>query len=588
MTDKNSFWNRCSDFYVRYEYASVLSIILIWQIILLSYSDGRFIETDAYTHAMRLMDFIQSGSWREVLYMHDNCPFGQMLHFTRITDMFLYLTTLPFLPFMELKRAVLFGGFLYNPVIACLSAAALIWTGKAFCSPAIRLTGVLAYFFILPAVPPLFLAGRPDHHVLLNLFLILISGCLTYGAKTQKTAYYKVAGIFAGLAVWTTAEGFLVCLFLFAGMVSAWLIRCQNIRQIRFFSQFLFITTTVCWLVNPPMQGLFHPDNSRLSVFTAVIFGFSFLSFYAEELLNREKRIRSFFGRLSSLSVLAFFCFGCALFLFGEDTFFSSPFPPEIFDIWAKDLSEFQPASRQILYPFLFAVLMALSAFFPAVPHFRKLLLTNGFPLLMFILLALISKRFERPACVYAVFIINHSLQIFCNRFPFLKHRFTVICWIGLNITFLVWSFPYFHLDHIIIEKGSNNDFEKILPYLSEKNGCILTINTLGPSMAWNTGKAVIGSPYYSNVEGIVDNFNIFNSTDFDEVQNLLKKHTVSTLVLPNLKYSFTSATTFPEKLVSGREAFCFVKPVTNIPEEIKEKNLIYHIDFEACEKNDK
>ncbi|MBR1777677.1 MAG: hypothetical protein IJ752_03720 [Alphaproteobacteria bacterium] len=159
-----------------------------------------FFGTDNYTHAMRLLDFIQSGSWQEIMYRHDNCPFGQMLHFTRFTDMVLYLTALPFLPFMEVKRAVLFGGFLYNPVIACLSAAALIWAGKSFFGPLLRAFGVL-FYFVQGAVFSLFLAGRPDHHVLLNLLLIVLVGCLLHGAKTQKTAYYKIAGIFGDLSV---------------------------------------------------------------------------------------------------------------------------------------------------------------------------------------------------------------------------------------------------------------------------------------------------------------------------------------------------------------------------------------------------
>ena len=135
MTPEPSLSDRFSSFYVRYEYIVVLFFILIWQAVLLLTSDGRLMETDSYTHALRLSDFIQSGSWRETLYRHDNCPYGQILHFTRLADMFLYVTTMPFLPFTELKKAVLYGCFLYNPVIACLSAVTLIWAGKAFFSP---------------------------------------------------------------------------------------------------------------------------------------------------------------------------------------------------------------------------------------------------------------------------------------------------------------------------------------------------------------------------------------------------------------------------------------------------------------------
>ena len=570
---------------------------MIWQIFLLTVSNGLFIESDSYTHALRLTDFIRSGSWKEVLYAHDNCPFGQNLHFTRITDLVLFLTTLPFLPFTELNRAVLFGGFLYNPVIACLSAAALVWAGKAFCSPLVRMTGVLAYFFFLPEITDLFLAGRPDHHVLLNLFLILLSGCLLYGAKTQKSVYYKAAGVFGGLAVWTSPEGFLACLFLYAGMTAAWLLRCQNIRQIRIFSLFLFIATAVFWLMNPPLQGLFYPDNSRLSVFTVVVFGFAFLSFYALEILKKESLIPSFGKRLLSLSVLAFFSFGFALFPFGPEAFLASPIPPEIFNIWASGITELLPTAYPVLACFGVILLFAAAAFFAADVRFRKVLLTNGLPFLLFTLAAYVSVRFCRLAAVYAVFVILFTLRIMRGRFSFLNGRPVVFLWIGAMAAFLVPA-VYSSYDRQLSFQSDQNDFKSVVPYLSERDGCVLTLNDLGPETAWGTGKAVIGSPYHSNVDGIVDSYNIFNDTDMNNVRALLKKRAVTTLILPNpteyeeiitlskqQKLVFKSAaSTLPTKLVFEKKSFCFLKPVTNIPGTIGKKYFVWHVDFGQCE----
>ena len=587
--------NRLSAFYVRHEYAVVLGLILSWQISLISVSNGLFLDTDSYTHALRLMDFIQSGSWKEILYRHDNCPFGQILHFTRITDMFLYLTTLPFMPFMELKHAIMFGGFLYNPVIACLSAAALIWAGKAFCSPVIRLTGILAYFFILPEISFLFLAGRPDHHVLLNLFLILLSGCLAYGVKTQKTAYYKTAGLFGGLAVWTSPEGMLACFFLFAGMVAAWLVKCQNIRQIRLFSQFLFVTTTLCLLINPPMQGLFHPDNGRLSILMATLFGFTFLSFRAQEFFERNRYIHSFFGRFFSLSALTFFSFGFALLLFDGDVFFSSPISPEIFDIWASGIKEFLPADFKTIRPLLFAFVISLPAFFLATVHLRKLLLINGIPLLLFTLLALISIRFCRLASIYATFVMIFSVQIFFNKFSFSVFRITSLLWLVLT-TGLVIPHLFTLYKTQFFEQKILTPYQETVPYLSKKKGCVLTLNNEGPQTAWEIGEAVIGSPYHTNVDGIIDNYILFNSTDITSIQKLLKKRNISTIIFHNPEYiieKHTGSKNYPyafqkavlvEQLLSTDNDLCFLKAVNDIPQKIKEKYFIYHVDFNDCD----
>ena len=594
--------DRTSAIYSKYEYAFVLGLVLIWQIILIASSNGLFIETDSYTHALRLMDLIQSGSWQETLYMHDNCPYGQILHFTRITDVFLYLTTLPFLPFMDLKQAIVFGGFLYQPVMACLSAAALIRAGRAFCSPVVRLTGLLAYFFIFPETGYLFLAGRPDHHVLLNLFLILLSGSLTYGAKTQKTAYFKMAGVWGGLAVWTSPEGFLACLFLFAGMVLAWLAKYQNIRQIRLFSQFLFITTTLCWLVNPPIQGVLYPDNSRLSVLTVAVFGFAFTSFYIEDILKR-KYIRSFFSRLSSLFLLTFFSFGFALFLFGAEAFLSSPISSELFDVWARYIAELQPAPYQKLIPFLSVFLIAFTTFFFAVISLKKLLLTNGIPFVLFTLSALISRRFCCPASVYAFFIAVFAVQILFNKLSFF--RIVAPIWLIFIICLSIPSVLFLYHGQLFDQKMATFPQEAV-PYLSEKSGCVLTHDDLGPETAWGTGKAVIGSPYHTNAQGLTDNYILFNSTDMARVQKLLKKRSVTTIIFPNpeeelkkikneiekdtnKKNIFYKAPMFPlfEKMLIKYNDFCFLTQPLNMPEEIRRKYFIYHVDFDACEKNE-
>ena len=595
----SKIFNRIAALYTKHEYSFVLGFVLIWQTVLLATANGKFVETDSYTHALRLMDMIESGSWQEILYRHDNCPFGQMLHFTRITDMFLFLTVLPFRPFMELKQAIVFGGFLYNPLIACLSAVALIWAGRTFLTPLLRAAVVFCYFGF-PVIVALFLAGRPDHHVLLNLLLIMLCGCLLHGAKTQKTAYYKLAGIFGGLAVWATPEGFLACIFLFAGMVAAWLCRYQNIRQIRFFSQFLFITTAVCLIVNPPMQGIFHPDNGRLSILMVVVLGLSFVSFYIEEFLEKKSYIRSFFRRLASLSFLGLMSFGFIFSLFDGDVVFSSPIPPELYEIWTRFIVELQPGYTGNLFTsygnnFFFALIAGFIAFWPASLQMRKLLLTFCLPLLLFALITLVSLRFERTGHIYFVFALVPILFLFLKHFPFSKKISLLI--LPLLAYFYIAALFACHKAQIFWQNRIMDPAE-YSSYISPKNECILTLTNRGPEIAWGTGKAVIGSPYHSNAEGIIDAYNILQGTDINRVRTLLKKRHIGTIILDNPKYwarqinavIVEGTETFAGKIVSELQNFCFLRQVTHMqeddmqsPEDIVQKNLIFYVDFRRC-----
>jgi len=541
---------------------------------------------------------IQSGSWQEILYRHDNCPFGQMLHFTRITDMFLFLTTLPFRPFMDLKQAIVFGGFLYNPLIACLSAVALIWAGRTFLTPLLRAAVVFCYFGF-PVIVALFLAGRPDHHVLLNLLLIMLCGCLLHGAKTQKIAYYKLAGIFGGLAVWATPEGFLACIFLFAGMIAAWLCRYQNIRQIRFFSQSLFITTAACLIVNPPMQGIFHPDNGRLSILMVVVLGLSFVSFYIEDFLEKKNYIRSFFRRLASLSFLGLMSFGFIFSLFDGDVVFSSPIPPELFEIWTRFIVELQPGYTGNLFTsygndFFFALIAGFIAFWPASLQMRKLLLTFCLPLLLFALITLASLRFERTGHIFFVFALIPILFLFLKHFPFSKKISLFL--LPLFFYFYISALFFGHKEQIFWQNRITDPAE-YSSYISPKNECILTLTNRGPEIAWGTGKAVIGSPYHSNAEGIIDAYNILQGTNINQVRSLLKKRHIGTIILDNpIYWSKTMNTlivegkeTFAGKLLSGQHDYCFLKQVTHMQEddiqqyENVQKNVIFYVDFRKC-----
>ena len=580
-------------FYLKYEYFIVLLFVLIWQTTLIFVSDGFFIEIDSYTHALRLMDFIQSGSWQEILYRHDNCPFGQMLHFSRITDMFLYLTTLPFLPFMELKQAILFGGFLYNPLIACLTAVALIWSGRSFFSPMLRGTGTF-FYFVQGFVLSLFQAGRPDHHVLLNLLLIVLLGCLMYGAKTQKTAYYKTAGIFGGLAVWATPEGFLSGLFIFAGLVTAWLFRYQNMRQIRLFSQYLFISTVVCLLVNPPMQGLFYPDNSRLSFLMVVVLGFAFLSFYAEEFMERKKHVHSFFGRLFSLSfwALLFFCF--TLFLFGKKALFSSPIPPELYEIWTSHIIELKSGfskdfPRSPAFFLFYIFLISIISYFFANRQIRKLLIINGLPLFAFLGLMVISRRFGRSAASFSTYALMFSLYtVYQNLIDISSKTFVKIKIALLFALFLSYAGTVY-----VCCKNQKNLEKRIvapreyLSYISPK-GCIMTRSDQGPETAWATGQGVIGSPYHSNVQGIIDSHTFLNSTNQHQFQSLLKERNIQTILIrKKIKKDQTASEEHAifNQIASGKLEVCFLHPAPDLSEKIKTKYFIFHVDFTACEK---
>ena len=585
-----------------YDYIFSVFTVLLWQSYLILTSDGNLMETDNFTHALRLIDFIKSGSWAETMYMHDNYPFGQMLHFTRATDIVLFLTSLPFLAFMPVKQAVLYGCFLYQPVIAALSAVALIWAGRAFFGPFNRIA-LLTFYFSQYAVMTLFCAVRADHHVLLNLSLILISGFLMYCFKTSCLPFFKAAGLLTGISVWISPEGFLTGMLTIAGLVFLWLCRYQNMRQIRFFTQYFFFSALACLIVNPPMQGMFYPDNGRLSILLVGIAGCAFVSFYIEEFLGKNGFITSFKKRFFSLAFLSFISFGFILFFF-EKSLFSSPIPAELYDIWAKYITELLPSylSNSALIKFsgflLTASLLVVLSFIPAPRKYKKLLAIIAFNVFFFAFMSLLSRRFGRTGAVYAALAFSSFIQIYYNKIPFL-HKESVRHFLIFPIAFYFLCFFLFITAICSMTQAQKEVQGKvlhgILPYLSKEKGSILTSTSRGPETIWATGIPVVGTPYHSNAEGIIDTYRILYSSNLVEIQELLKKHHVKNILLDNPYHYIPKGinkskvifapSSLVEKLIKYKIDICFIKPVNNLPDEFKELYFLWHVDFKSCDQ---
>lgn len=586
--------------YEKYEYFLIALPVLLWQIVLIAGSNGLMPETDNYTHAMRLVDFIQSGSWAEIMYRHDNYPFGQILHFTRATDVFLYLTTLPFLPFLPLKQAVFYGCFLYQPVMAVASAVAVVWACRPFAGAFLRAAAAALYFMPL-ATYALFTAGRADHHVLLNLFLILIVGELARGFKTQRIAYFKAAGVFAGLSVWVSPEGFLATMAMIGGMVIAWVFRYQNMRQIFLFTLCFFLSMLACLAVNPPMQGFLFADNGRLSVLLAAVAGFAALSFFMAEYFEREVGISSVVGRLSVVALLTLFSMGFTLYLFGAQAVFGSPIAPELYDVWAKYITELWPAvltmSALVKFdglPLVACVCMALAFFFASFRQ-KKMMFAFGAALVFFAVLALISRRFGRPAGAFAPVIVVLSLRVWYDRARFWKKE-SVRSVLAVPAVFfpvsLFFAFATLSYD-FQIEWQSKTTPEDFIPYLSKEKGSILAASSRGPEIAWLTEIPVVGSPYHSNAEGILDTAAMLHGYDMVKTRRLLEKHQVKTILLDDPYYtakpelrpfvSIDPMKLIGRLLVTGKLP-CFVKRAQGVPAKSAEKYHIFHVDFSGCD----
>lgn len=564
--------------YERYEKTFNALFLLIPYFLLFSCWDGLFRDSDNYTHAVRVLDFLKSGVWAEQPFVHSNYPKGEILNFTRIVDMLWTLCALPFMPFYSLKESVFFGGVLMQPCVAILTAWAITVQLKPYFGAIARLFGLI-FFFLLQAILQIYMFARPDHHTIVICLGCWQLACFLIYIKERKIIYMKLAGVLGGLLLWVTIEGILFSYAVAASWVLLWIFGQEDLKSVKTFMLFAFVGSLVFLLLNPPYEGLLFLDNGRLSVLPVTAFGFSALAFYIADLScfhSVMQKNSSRFGAIVFLTIVFSLLF---LAVFGGwNVVFAPYFPSSIRNRWLLSVGEFFPANHSGLafasfaLPSIFAFLFGVCAFKSASFQERKGLILTLIPLFFFFLLTLKHIRFSENAAVFSVF----PVVLFWNNFitEGKKERskfdgvilFSAFCFgvLYLSVCLLQTQEAYSHHQHSVY------GLERIVPYLSdfEKDGSLLVYPSQGSETIWSTERFVIGTPNHRNIEGVVDSHALLYGKDRNKVIDLLNKHSVRGVLLTDEQK--------PTGVLLSLEC---VQKIENTPEKL----VLYRVNLATC-----
>ncbi|MCQ2965257.1 MAG: hypothetical protein MJ250_00770 [Alphaproteobacteria bacterium] len=589
------------NFYSKYEKYFILLLFLCVELPIFTQLIPRYQDTDNYTHAIRIIDLITSKQWAETPYMHTNYPFGEILHFTRITDICWIICSLFLFPFFTLKNAVFFGGISYQAIFLLGCLYAIVWSLKKFFSPFCRLLAVIL-FLVQPQVVDVFMLTRPDHHILTAFFSILTFGGIIRIINHEKKYIWRTA-LYAALGIWVSFEGLAIISLLSFCLASLWLLSYHPVSDLKNLFLYLTIFCLIFLTINPPYEGFFFPDNARFSWLFVVSFSFATISFYICEKTSPN----NFFSKIFLLSNCSIFSFFILILCFSFNAVFACWFPPFIKLNWANFISELQPATSSSisLKLCLISPILSIIAFCLCIKKItlfeRKIIIHAIFPTIIFTILSCLSVRYARlasPFLIYPIiiFIKKHFENIqLPKKFNYSKAFYSFLFFSILLI--LYNNFTTYKL----IKMNIHTSISVITPYLSEKKEALLMENSFGPEAIWETGLPVISAPYHRNIEGIADNIYILEDENMNNVVFLLKKHRVSDIAIymgsqnnPNILmfdwrerelfglFNKKKDTLFP-RLIRGIDVPCGFKQVKEIPFPW----LIYHVDFSECSSDD-
>lgn len=481
-----------------------------------------YIDTDCYTRALRIVDWLQNFTWAEKIFPFTNYPDGFVLHFTRINDVVWLLFSLPFMPFLPLKEAVFYGGFFFSPFFLYLTLVSVLWGVKPYLETKqnkelIFMAILLFALLFCCKLTTSFDFNRPDHHaVMCFVFTYNIAAVLRSYLKKNKAEMF-FAGILGAVGMWASSapEGLYV-VFIILCVLSVDAIFFKQDNKAFHYSAGLFFGVTLAWLINPPFGGCFVLNNARLSFIHVMLCALIAGSFYIFESCNFKNKIKE----CCSLAFLALISMLIMFAVFGADTLLAPVGSETVMKYFMPRITEMNSIFGSFNFLILPAILGGALVFYIGFKQPFKY-----YFLMLYLLTVPLGVCIVRFYPYYiGVWVMLYAFGLikvagFINKSPKQK----IIAFI-----YVIWPIFYF----------CSFDFLASKIDMPKMSGVVLTDVFRGPELVWQQNTDTVASPYHTNEEGIEDNHTMWFTTDENILKKLLRKHGITYIYLPDILIS--------------------------------------------------
>ena len=513
-------------------------------------------DTDCYMRALRIIDWLQDFQWNEKIFPYTNPPHGFVLHFTRINDVIWVLFSLPFMPFMSLKDAIFNGGLFFSPFFLVLSYVSILRGCYPFFQglkiknkSSVFLLNILLVLFFLAKLSNVYDFNRPDHHSLMCAVFAfncaVIMRCLT---KVNLRQLFW-SGVVSALGIWASSaiEGLVIIALILFVMCLNWLWGKWSIKTLIFYAMGLFLATTAAWLINPPYGGYEVQDINRLSLVQVALTALILLSFI---ILTKIDDKSSWRKKLLFLSIVAMLSAVTMILIFGTSTLFTSIYDPEVKKYFVVRINEMSTViGYRFFYPSILIGLV-LMTYLLRISKFRQLYIWD------IILLNLGSLALGS----YIVRFFPYYLVALC----FMSVVFIIIILQQKSKISKICAFVFFIINIFYMFTFSTYPERLQQPDL---HGTVLTHLFDAPYLIYYKNVDTVGSPYHTNIEGIIDNHRMFFTSDENELKFLLKKHHVDYIYLKSYEFEYykdsdNNTDKLYGKILSGKNLYPWLENV--------------------------
>ncbi len=528
-----------------------------------------YVDTDCYTHATRIIYWLQNFSWYEQIYPFGNYPFGEVLHFTRLFDIIWTALALPFMPFFSLKDAIFYSGMALSPLCLALSLITVFWGLKPHIA---KTPKVLFFCFALSLAffakfDTVFDFTRPDHHSVIFLFFAYNISAVLQNLAKERFRLLFFAGILTGCGIWISSavEGFIFATAILGLLCFNWLFNIFSLKHLQVYSFGLFSAVAAAFLLNPPYGGYFELSTTRLSLLHVVLTLLICLSFYTLELFKLQTAAVKIITTLCCAFISAALLCG----IFGFSTIFAPIYDENVKRYFLPYITEMEPLWHFVylleMTDFEAALILLILFYKPQKSRILEINLALLFGL--FFIPMLFAQRFMTyELCILAYLNIVFLNRLFCRANPAQADKSLAFGYICAAL-FLLASFKYEPLHPL---KSS------VVP----QNSVVLSNIFTAPQLIFDRNIKTVAIPYHSAAAGITDTHKILFSDNETEIKELLQKHQVEYIFLPYNSYYYYTAPTKPTdkfygKIITGKNLYPWLTKI-----DTGSKDLLYKVNF--------
>lgn len=526
----------------------------------MEYGRLSYTDTDPYTRALRITDWLTDFQWFEKTFPFSNPPDGEVLHFTRICDILWTFFALPFFPFYSVKESIFYGGMIFAPFFFFLSAITIC----AGTQPYIQNSNQKETYFTICLVIALavlykytgiFSFSRPDHHALMCFIYCFNITALLLTIRNPQKAPILYAGMLSGIGIWTSSavEGFFMLGSVLSCLCMLWIFYNMPCKIIFKYSVGLCLSVSVAFALNPPYGGYFIFDNLRLSLIHVITCLSICFSFGLTDRLNPQ----SITKKTLTITTCAFLSFCILLFIFKPSVIFSPIYHPDVQKYFLPYVSEMRsPLIRaSIVYIPFYLLCLAILLFCCRQIKSKKHIALLCFLTSWYFIPACINYRFLwylAPSISYLLLLYLYQILSLSKQSVSKKIQAFVLI---TGILFLLMSF---HQDI----SPKKYDLPKI-------EGTILTGTFTGPQLAFEKNIRILTTPYHTNINSIVDNYTLFYNNDEHKLKELIKRHQITYIYIPDrdMKIHYTPEQlpkrNITNQILTGRQDFPWLEKIS-------------------------